>query len=77
MNIIQHITDKMPIIEQIVVEHSGNHYLISNNKSIAETLAFKCKPDGEVAGWSEVAGGYGRTIAEVMVDIEQGNVWEY
>ena len=78
MNIVKHITDKMPIVEQIVVEHDGNHYLISNNKRLEETLAFKCKPDGGPVGrFIEVAGGYGRTIAEVMVDIEQGNVWSY
>ena len=77
MNIIQHITDKMPIVEQIVVEHDGNHYIISNNKKLEETLAFKCNSDGEPIGrFIEVAGGYGRTIAEVMVDIEQGRVWK-
>ena len=77
MNIIQHITDKMPIVEQVVVEHNGNHYLISNNKKLEETLAFKCKRDGEPIGrFIEVAGGYGCTIAEVMVDIEQGRMWK-
>jgi len=77
MNIIKHITDKMPIVEQIVVEHDGNHYIISNNKKLEETLAFRCESDGEPESLIEVAGGKYMTIAEVMVDIEQGNVWSY
>ena len=77
MNIIKHITDKMPMVEQVVVEHNGNHYLVSNNKMLEETLAFRCESDGKPESLIEVAGGKYKTIAEVMVDIEQGNVWSY
>ena len=76
MNIIKHITDKMPIVEQVVVEHNGKHYLISNNKMLEETLAFRCGSDGKTEALVEVAGGKYLTIAEVMVDIEQGRVWK-
>tara|TARA_R110002060_G_scaffold65079_1_gene74083 strand:+ start:1041 stop:1286 length:246 start_codon:yes stop_codon:yes gene_type:complete len=78
MNIIKHITDKMPMVEQVVVEHNGNYYLVSTNKMLEETLAFKCESDGEPIGrFIEVAGGKYKTIAEVMVDIEQGRTWSY
>ena len=77
MNILEHMTRNMPTIEQVVVEHDGKHYLISNNKKLEETLAFRCKRSGEVANYVEVAGGKGMTIADVMVDIVQGKVWSY
>ena len=74
MNIIKHITDNMPRVEQVVVEHNGNHYLISNDKFYVETLAYMCEPGGKVLDGIPVAGSYDRTIAEVMVDIMQGNM---
>ena len=74
MNIIKHITDNMPRVEQVVVEHNGNHYLISSCKRYVETLAYMCEPGGKVLDGIPVAGSYDRTIAEVMVDIMQGNM---
>jgi len=74
MNIIKHITDNMPRVEQVVVEYNGNHYLISSCKRYVETLAYMCEPGGKVLDSIPVAGSYDRTIAEVMVDIMQGNM---
>ena len=74
MNIIKHITDNMPRVEQVVVEYNGNHYLISSCKRYVETLAYMCEPGGKVLDGIPVAGSYDRTIAEVMVDIMQGNM---
>jgi hypothetical protein len=77
MNIIKHITDNMPRVEQVVVEYNGNHYLISSEGPSAryvETLAYMCEPGGKVLDGIPVAGSYDRTIAEVMVNIIQGNM---
>ncbi len=36
-----------------------------------ETLAFLCNEDGEVKNWSEVAGGSGMNISDVITEISR------
>jgi hypothetical protein len=58
-------------IRRVLVHHKGSFYMVSENTALKETLIFPASPTGEIESWSEVGGGKGITLEEVLVNFEQ------
>ena len=48
------------------VKHNGQYYVVSDNGM--ETLIFPSDTQGNITNWSEVGGGRGYTLSEVLED---------
>lgn len=47
-----------------------DHFLISENTGMSETLVFPCATDGKITDYGEVGGGKGLTLEEVFGEFD-------
>ena len=64
--------------DKVVIKYGNDYILLSHAPAredgypqYPETLAFLCNEDGEVKSWTEVAGGSGMNIIDVISEISQ------
>lgn len=57
-------------IRRALVHHKGSFYIVSENTVLKETLIFPASPTGEIESWSEVGGGKGLKLEEVLGNFE-------
>jgi hypothetical protein len=64
--------------DKVVVKYGNDYVLLSHAPAREdgypqwdETLAFLCNEDGEVKNWTEVAGGSGMNISDVISEISR------
>ena len=64
--------------DKVVVKYGDDYVLLSHVPAREngypqwdETLAFLCNEDGEVKNWTEVAGGSGMNISDVISEISR------
>jgi len=64
--------------DKVVIKYGNDYVLLSHAPAREdgypqwdETLAFLCNEDGEVKNWSEVAGGSGMNISDVITEISR------
>ena len=64
--------------DKVVIKYGNDYVLLSHAPAREdgypqwdETLAFLCNEDGEVKNWSEVAGGSGMNITDVITEISR------
>ena len=65
-----------------LVHHKGEFYMVSENTVLEETLVFRASPTGDVDCYSEVGGGKGLTLEQVVADFDNqlyanGGLWSY
>ena len=53
----------------------GNHYRVSENTALRETLVFRCSPDGAPINYREVAGSREVTIEDVLREWSNGTLY--
>ena len=62
--------------QQVLVQKDGRYYVVSSVLPIFsgfETLVFPAREDGEVANWSDVAGGRGMSREEAIADLDESD----
>jgi hypothetical protein len=64
--------------DKVVIKYGNDYVLLSHAPAREdgypqwdETLAFICNEDGEVKNWTEVAGGSGMNISDVLTEISR------
>ena len=64
--------------DKVVIKYGNDYILLSHAPAREdgypqwdETLAFICNEDGEVKNWTEVAGGSGMNISDVLTEISR------
>lgn len=64
--------------DKVVIKYGDDYVLLSHAPAREdgypqwdETLAFICNEDGEVKNWTEVAGGSGMNISDVLTEISR------
>ena len=64
--------------DKVVIKYGNDYVLLSHAPAREdgypqwdETLAFLCNEDGEEKNWSEVAGGSGMNISDVITEISR------
>ena len=56
------------------VKYNGKYYIVSDNGM--ETLIFPSNREGKIIDWSEVGGGRGYTLSEVLEDFAN-ILWQF
>ena len=54
------------VINKALVHYKGQFYLVSENTALSETLIFYSNPTGEIKNYTEVGGGRGVTLEDVL-----------
>ena len=53
-----------------LVHHKGEFYMVSENTLIEETLIFRASPTGDVSSYTDVGGGKGVTLEQVIAKFD-------
>ena len=80
-NQVYELEGSMGKLRKKLVHHEGEFYIVSENTLLEETLVFRASPTGDVNDYSEVGGGKGLTLEQVVADFDnqlyKSGYWGY
>ena len=54
------------VLNKALVHYKGEFYIVSENTALEETLVFYSTPTGDIKNYTEVGGGKGITLDDVL-----------